>query len=116
MPIERTLHEHIALGCADEASQHVSRDMASIRVKGLADGVGSSSAPLDGYIAFADCASGMSDEQTSIKRSFRLPARSSVGGMSSGFVRRSNWLLMRLRLTCFIWALVELLILGFRFR
>lgn len=28
----------------------------------------------------------------------------------------TNWLLMRLGLTCFIWALVELLILGFRFR
>jgi len=28
MPIGRTLHERIALGCPDEALQHVSRDMA----------------------------------------------------------------------------------------
>jgi hypothetical protein len=53
-PIERTLHKRIALGCADEASQHVSRDTAWSRVKGSADGVGSLSAPQDGYIAFAE--------------------------------------------------------------
>jgi hypothetical protein len=88
-PLERTLHEHIALGCAGKASRHVSHDMAWSRVKGSADGVGLLSAPWDGYIAFADCASDMSDEHTSIRRSFRLPARSSVGGMSNGFVRRS---------------------------
>jgi hypothetical protein len=88
-PIERTLHEHIAPHCADEASRHVSRDTAWSRVKDSADGVGLLSALLDGYIAFADCGSGMSDEQTSIKRFFRLLAHSSFGGMSNGFVRRS---------------------------
>lgn len=84
----RRLREHIALGCADEASQHASRDPAWSPMKGSADGVGPLSAPWDGYIDFADCASGTSDQQTSIKRSFRLPARSSVGGMPTGFVRR----------------------------
>jgi integrase len=39
--------------------------------------------------AFADCASGMNDEQTFTRRSFRLPARSSADGMSNGFVRCS---------------------------
>ena len=40
--------------------------------------------------ASADCASGMSGEQTCTRRSCRLPARSSVGGVSGGFVRRSK--------------------------
>jgi hypothetical protein len=34
-PIERTLHEHIAFCCADEVSQHESRDTAWTRVKGM---------------------------------------------------------------------------------
>jgi hypothetical protein len=70
MPIGRTLREHIGLDCADEVSQRVSRDMKWSSAKGPADGVGSSSAPWYGYIAFADCASGMSGEQTSNRRSF----------------------------------------------
>lgn len=44
-PIERTLHERIALGYAGEALQYVSRDTALSRVNGSADGVGSMSAP-----------------------------------------------------------------------
>jgi transposase len=44
-PNERTLHERIAPGCADEALHHVLRDTARSRVKGSADGVGSSTAP-----------------------------------------------------------------------
>jgi transposase len=43
--IERTLHEHIAIGYADGVSQHVSRDTAWSLGKGSADGVGSLSAP-----------------------------------------------------------------------
>lgn len=54
--------------------------------KDLADGVGSSSAPWVGYTASADCAFDMSGEQTSTRRSFRLPARSSVAGMSKKFL------------------------------
>lgn len=38
-PIKRTLHEHIAFGCADVVLQPVSRDMASSRVKGWGDSV-----------------------------------------------------------------------------
>jgi hypothetical protein len=53
------------------------------------DGVGLSSAPQDGYIAFADCESGTSGEQTSIRRFLHLAARLSVGGTSSGFARRA---------------------------
>jgi len=89
MPIGHTLREHIGLGYADEVSRHASRDTEWNHEKGSADGVGSLSAPWDGYTAFAGCASDTSGEQTSIRRSFRSPARSSVGGMSNGFVRRS---------------------------
>jgi len=88
-PIGRTLREHIGLGCADEVSQHVSLDMVWSPAKGLADGVGLLNAPWDGYTAFADCASGMSGEQTSIRHSLRSLAHLSVGGTSNGFVRRS---------------------------
>jgi hypothetical protein len=38
--IVHTLREQIGLGCADEVSQHVSRDIVLNRVKGSADGVG----------------------------------------------------------------------------
>lgn len=55
----------------------------------LVGGIGSSSKPWVGYTASADCAFGTSGEQTSIRHSCRLPARSSVGGMSRGFVRRT---------------------------
>lgn len=88
--IGHMLREHIGLGCAGEVSQHVSLDMVWSPEKGSADGVGSLSAPWGGYTAFADCAFGMSDEQTSIRRSFRSLAHSSVGGTSRGFVRRSK--------------------------
>lgn len=59
--------------------------------KGSADGGGLLSAPWDGYTAFADCASGTSGEQTSIRRFFRLLAHSSVGGMSNRHVRRTKY-------------------------
>jgi hypothetical protein len=90
MLIEHMHRERIGLGYAVGASQLALRATAWNRVKGLADGVGSSSGPWVGYIASADCAFDTSGEQTSIRRSFRLRARSSVGGMSNGFVRRSN--------------------------
>lgn len=83
------LREHIGLGCADEVSQHVSLDMVWSHENGSGDGVGLLSAPWGGYIAFAGCASGTSGEQTSIGLSFRSFARSSVDGMSTGFVRRT---------------------------
>jgi hypothetical protein len=59
-------------GCADDVSQHVSRDIVWSPEIGSADGVGASSASWDRYTAFSDCALGMSGEQTSIMRSFRL--------------------------------------------
>jgi hypothetical protein len=90
MQIERTLRELIGLGYVVGASQLVSRATAWSRMKGLDDGVGSSSERWVGYTASADCASGMSGERTCTRRSYRLPARSSVGGMSRGFVRRSK--------------------------
>jgi hypothetical protein len=80
----------IGLGCAIEASQLVSRATASSRAKGLVGGVGLSSERWVGYTASADCAFGMSGEQMCTRLSCRLPARSSVGGMSRGFVRCSN--------------------------
>jgi hypothetical protein len=89
MQTEHTLREPIGLGCVAEALLLGLRAMAWSRGKDLADGAGSLNVPWAGYIAFADCASGTSDEQTSIRRSLRLPARSSDGGMSTGFVRRS---------------------------
>jgi len=89
MPIERMLRKPIGLDCAVEELPLESRAMAWSRAKGSADGGGSSSAPWAGYTAFADCAYGMSGEQTSTKRSFHLHARSCVGGMSDGFVKRS---------------------------
>jgi hypothetical protein len=58
--------------------------------KGLADGDGSSSEPLDGFTDFADCTSAMSDEQTFTRRSSRSSTPSSAGGTSKGFVRRSK--------------------------
>ena len=76
-------------GCAGEGSQLASRATAWSPAKGLGDGDGSLSEPLDGFIFFEDCASVKSDEQTSTKPFFRLPALSSVGGTSRGFVRRS---------------------------
>lgn len=90
MPIERMLREPIGLGCATGASQLVSRAMAWSRGKGSADGGGSSSAPWVSYTAFADYVYDMSGEQTSTRRSFHLPARSSVGDMLNGFVRCSK--------------------------
>lgn len=92
MPIERTVREPIGLGCAVGASQLVSRATASSRAKGLVGGVGSSSERWVGYTASADCASGMSGDQMCTRLSCRLPARSSVGGMSRGFVRHSYYL------------------------
>ena len=78
--IGRTLHGHIRSGCGDEASRQELHAMALSHAKGSDDGVGSLSELLDGFTASEDCAFDMSDEQTSIRRSFRLPARSSVGG------------------------------------
>ncbi|WP_273163673.1 dihydrofolate reductase family protein [Massilia timonae] len=45
----------------------------------------------------------MSGEQTCIRRSCRLPARSSVGGTSRGFVRRSKWVVSSTRID-FPWS------------
>jgi hypothetical protein len=72
------------------ASQLVSRATAWSHANGLAGGVGSSREPWVGYTASADCAFDMSDEQTCTRRSCRFAARSSVGGTSRGFVRRSK--------------------------
>lgn len=91
MPIERTLREPIGLGCAVGAPQLGLRAMAWSRTRDLDGGVRWSSEPWAGYTASADCASGMSGEQICTKRSCRLPARSSVGGMSRGFVRRTYY-------------------------
>lgn len=66
-------------------------------MKGLVDSDGSLSEPLDGFISFADCASVMSDEQTSTKRFLHMPALSSVEGTSRDFVRRSQ-------LSCYFYA------------
>ena len=71
IPIKRMLRESIRPDCAIGAFQL------------------ESSAPWVRYTAFADCAHDMSDGQTSTRRSFHLPARSFVGGMSNGVVRRS---------------------------
>lgn len=89
MSIERMLREPIGPGYAVGVLPLELPTMAWSRAKGSADGGGSSSAHWVGYTAFADCAYGTRGEQTSTRRSFHLPARSSVGGMSNGFVRRT---------------------------
>jgi len=90
MLIGRTLRELIGLDFAVGALQPGSRVMAWSRAKGSAVDVGSSNAPWVGYTGSADCAFDMSGMQTSTRRSFRLPAPSSIGGMSNGFVWRSK--------------------------
>ena len=82
MPILPTLREPIGLGCAIRALQLVSHATAWSHAQGSDGGVGALSEPRGGYTASADCAFGTSGEQTRTKRSCRLPARSSVGGMS----------------------------------
>jgi hypothetical protein len=76
------------LGCKHHV--HGLHVMAWSHANDSANGDGSLSEPLDGFIASEDCASVMSDEQTSTRRSFRLPVLSSVGGTSTGFVSRSK--------------------------
>lgn len=71
-------HERIALGSAGEVSPHVSHVTVSSHAKGLVAGVGLLSGLLAGFIAFADCLSVTSDEQTFTKTFFRSPALSSV--------------------------------------
>jgi hypothetical protein len=85
MHLERT-----APGYAVEVSLHASRDTASSHANGSVDGVGSLSELLDGCIVSGGCASVMNDELTFIRPFFRLPAHSSVGGTSRGFVRRTK--------------------------
>jgi hypothetical protein len=89
MPIERMLREPIRPDCAIGALQLELRAMAQSRTNRSADGDGASSAPWFGYTAFADCAHDISDEQTSTRHFSHVPARSSVGSMSNGVVRRS---------------------------
>jgi len=84
-PIACTDHTPIAPRCADEASQPISADTAWRRLKSPADGVEQLS--ILGWVhRFADCASGMSHEQTFTRRSSRLPARSPVDSMSNSFL------------------------------
>jgi hypothetical protein len=97
MLIERTLLGHIAPGSGGEESQHGSHATVSSHANGLADGVGLSSGLLDGFIVSEDCAFVMNGEPTSTKPFFRLPAHSSVGGTSRGFVRRTKIVYGRFR-------------------
>ena len=88
MPIKHTLPKNRARLRRRGIAARIARYGVELR-EGSANGVGPLSVPWDGYTAFAGCAFSTSGEQTFIRRSLRSLARSSIGGMSDGFVRRS---------------------------
>jgi hypothetical protein len=65
-----THHARIALGDPGEASRRASHGMALSRAKDLAANVGSSSAPLVDFTAFADCAFVLTPRRLSASTSF----------------------------------------------
>ena len=92
--IERMLLGHIEPGSAGVESQHGLHATAWSHANGSVYGVGSLSGLLDGFIVSGDCASVMNGAPTFTKPFSRLPAHSSVGGTSRGFVRRAKFRLI----------------------